>query len=64
VEVCAFRDVSKEFAAQEGEGDGTLEYWRNVHWKYFGRVCEELGREISEDMLVVCEPFEVVYIPK
>jgi len=28
VEECAFRDVSAAFAAREGEGDGSLEFWK------------------------------------
>ena len=38
--VCA--EVTEDFAAAEGEGDGTLAYWRRVHWSYFGRECERL----------------------
>ena len=37
VEVVAFADVGEEFAAAEGEGDGSLEYWREAHRAAFGR---------------------------
>jgi hypothetical protein len=37
-----FEEVSEEFAAIEGEGDGSLRYWREVHWTYFGRVCKRI----------------------
>src|SRR5688572_13390430 len=30
VEVVPFNQVSAQFAAREGEGDGTLEYWRKA----------------------------------
>jgi hypothetical protein len=43
-QVHAFDDVGAEFAAAEGEGDGSLAFWREAHWSYFGRVCERLGR--------------------
>jgi uncharacterized protein YhfF len=61
VEVRAFKDVDEEFAAAEGEGDLSLEYWVNAHWAYFERVCNELGREGSPEMPVVCERFRVVF---
>lgn len=61
VAVVAYDDVTQEFAAAEGEGDGSLAYWRRVHWQYFCRECERLGRAPSLDMPVVCEEFSVVY---
>lgn len=61
VEITRFDDVSEEFAAVEGEGDGSLEHWRNVHERYFADVCKQLGREPAGDMEVVCERFDVVF---
>jgi uncharacterized protein YhfF len=61
VEVRTYRDVDEDFAAAEGEGDLSLEYWRKAHWAYFGRVCKEFGRKRSPEMLVVCERFLVVF---
>lgn len=61
VEIVPYQDVSEAFAAVEGEGDGSLRYWREVHWLYFSRECERLGREPSLHMPVVCEQFRVVY---
>lgn len=63
VTICRFGDVDAEFAAVEGEGDGSLAYWRRVHWDYFGRECAQLGREPSEDMPVVCTRFRLVRVP-
>lgn len=63
VEVVPFAQVSAEFAATEGEGDGSLAYWREAHWNYFGRECVRLGRQPSHDMPVLCERFRVVYRP-
>ena len=60
VEVVPFNRVSAQFAAREGEGDGTLEYWRREHWAYFSRECQRIGRVPSETMLVVCASFEVL----
>ena len=46
---------------EEGEGDRSLEYWRQAHWNYFSPICTALGREASEDMPLVCERFRLVY---
>ena len=61
VETVPYREVGEEFAATEGEGDGSLRHWREVHWAFFGRECARIGRQPSPDMPVVCERFEVVY---
>jgi uncharacterized protein YhfF len=63
VDVMPFHAVSAEFAATEGEGDGSLSYWQVVHRDFFGRECARAGRAFAEDMLVVCERFDVVYRP-
>lgn len=56
-----FKDISKEHAYKEGEGDRSLEYWRKVHNDFFTKELGEVGAEFNEDMKVVCEEFEVVY---
>ena len=61
VDVVAFDDVDEAFAADEGEGDGSLEYWRSGHWHYFTQELAEFGREPSGSMPVVCERVELVY---
>jgi uncharacterized protein YhfF len=61
VDIVAFDAVSAEFAAIEGEGDASLDYWRRVHWDYFGRECARIGHEPCVAMPVVCERFIVVY---
>ncbi|MCX9157416.1 ASCH domain-containing protein [Niveibacterium sp. 24ML] len=60
VEIKAFCDVDAAYAATEGEGDGSLAYWREVHWDYFSRECARIGRTPSERMPVVCSIFEVL----
>lgn len=59
VRIRAFDEVEAAFAADEGEGNRSLEYWRRVHWTFFARRCAELGIEPRADMLVVCERFRV-----
>lgn len=61
VDILAFDQVDAAFAYDEGEGDRSLAYWRDVHWEHFVRELTELGLKASEDMPVVCERFEVVY---
>ena len=61
VEVVPFDQVSQEFAATEGEGDGSLRYWRDGHWAYFSRECARIGRQPDLRMPVMCERFAVIY---
>jgi uncharacterized protein YhfF len=61
VAVVPFEEVSAEFAAAEGEGNGSLDYWRTVHWEYFLRECARIGRKPHAAMPVLCEHFEVIY---
>jgi uncharacterized protein YhfF len=60
VEIIPYGEVSAEYAATEGEGDGSLEYWRAAHWAYFSRECKRLGRIPADSMPVVCSVFEVL----
>jgi uncharacterized protein YhfF len=64
VEVVPFQEVTAEFAATEGEGDGSLSFWQEAHRAYFTRECASAGREFTENMLVACERFAVVYCPQ
>jgi uncharacterized protein YhfF len=52
-----FGEVDAAFASEEGEGDRSLDYWRDAHRQYFGRM----GR-FSEDMMLMCERFRLVEI--
>ena len=62
VDIVPFAQVTAEFAVTEGEGDGSLEYWRQAHRSYFMRECKEAGRTFCEDMVIACEQFKVVYL--
>jgi uncharacterized protein YhfF len=50
-----FDEVDEAFAYDEGEGDRSLQYWREAHTRYFSR----LGR-YAPDMMLWCERFELV----
>jgi len=56
-----YNEVDADFARAEGEGDLSLEYWREAHKRYFTRVLAKIGKEFSEDMPLVCERFRVIY---
>jgi uncharacterized protein YhfF len=56
-------EIDEAYAATEGEGDGSLAYWRRVHWDFFSKECVSIGRDPSEEMPVVCEIFRVVHPP-
>ncbi len=60
VEVVPFDQVTAEYAAIEGEGDGSLEFWREGHWDFFSRECARIGRVPQNDMPVVCSVFELL----
>ena len=56
-----FDEVDAQFAADEGEGDQTLEYWRDVHHRYFTREAAELGLDFNERSIICCERFRLVF---
>lgn len=60
VNVIPFNQVSAAYAAVEGEGDGSLEYWQRGHWAYFSRECARIGRTPEPTMPVICCEFEVI----
>jgi uncharacterized protein YhfF len=61
VTIRKYNEVDADFARDEGEGDLSLEYWRNAHKDYFSRVLPKIGREFSEEMPLVCEKFRLIY---
>jgi uncharacterized protein YhfF len=63
VRVIAFDEVDEAHARDEGEGDLSLEYWREGHWGFYSRELESFGRVPAHDMPIVCEHFELVFSP-
>jgi uncharacterized protein YhfF len=61
VEIVPFREVDEAFASAEGEGDLSLQYWREGHWRFFSQELAGFGRSPEPDMPVVCERFGVVF---
>ena len=56
-----YNEVEAEFAQDEGEGDLSLEYWRDAHKRFFTRTLPVIGKEFRDDMPLVCERFRVVW---
>lgn len=54
-------DVDEDFANAEGEGNKSLEYWRDSHKSFFTRSLPRIDMEFREDMPLVCEKFKVVF---
>lgn len=52
--------VSKEFAYTEGEGDRSYDYWKKTHINFFTDELNKIGLKFEEDLLLVCERFELV----
>lgn len=53
--------VDARFAADEGEGDGSLAWWRAAHESAFAREAAALGYTVDDDLVVVCERFRLVW---
>ncbi len=64
VAVTPFNEVTLDFAAREGEGDSSLEYWQKVHEEYFLLQLAAWGEEWSENCPVVCETFSLIATPE
>jgi len=52
-----YNEMDAAFAYDEGEGDRSLDYWRNAHRTYFGRQ-----GKFREDMMLMCERFRLVEV--
>jgi uncharacterized protein YhfF len=57
VMVYRFADVPATFAELEGEGDGTLAWWRATHRAFWERT---LIDHVVDDLRVVCEEFALL----
>jgi uncharacterized protein YhfF len=61
VSIKPYNQVDAAFAFEEGEGDRSLEYWREAHWRFFSRTLPKIVKEPTQDMPLVCEQFRVVF---
>ena len=60
VQAWPFLEVPLSFAQREGEGDNSLEYWREVHKDYFVLQCEQWGVEWNDNLPICCEGFDLI----
>lgn len=64
VRVVPMSQVDPQFAYDEGEGDRSLQWWKEAHERFFRRTLDAIGREFTPDMPVVAERFVLRYVPK
>ncbi len=55
--------VDAQFAADEGEGDGSLEYWLAEHRRFFTNELASEGLEFADTVRVIFERFRLVWQP-
>lgn len=60
VQKMPMNEVPEEFAIAEGAGNRTYQYWKEAHEKFFTQELRKVGFEYTEDMMLVCERFELV----
>lgn len=63
ITIYPFDQVPESFAFDEGEGDRSLQYWKDVHLAYFTEECAAIGRTVEPSMPVVCERFRMIFRP-
>lgn len=61
VTILPFDQVGADHAWKEGEGDRSLDYWRQVHEEYFTRELSRAGVDFDRRTKVVCEEFVRVF---
>lgn len=61
VSVIPYDEITDWHAQAEGEGDGTLAWWRQAHWDYYKRELENTDFEPQLDMPLVFREFECVW---
>lgn len=61
IELVPYNKITPKFAKIEGEGDQSLEYWKKAHKDYYTREMKPFNEQFSENMIIVCEQFKVVY---
>ena len=61
VSIRKYNQVDADFALEEGEGDLSLRYWREVHRRVFSQILPKIEKEFSEEMPLVCERFRLIY---
>ena len=53
--ICGYNEVTEQHAYQEGEGDRSLDYWKQAHHKFFSTY-----PGFHEEDELICERFKVI----
>lgn len=62
VDTIPFNQISKEYATLDmGTDIEPLKKWKKAHWDFFSSALLESDEKPTEDMLIVCERFEVIW---
>jgi uncharacterized protein YhfF/GNAT superfamily N-acetyltransferase len=61
IRIKQFNEISADEARLEGEGDLSLDYWRQAHEWFFRLEYKEAGKTFSEEIPVIFERFQVIY---
>ena len=61
IRVQPFNSVDSQFAYDYGEGERTLAWWQVAMWEYYGEVCQNLGKQVAQDMPLICERFKLIF---
>lgn len=61
VQILPLNEITEVHARIEGEGDGSLDWWRKAHWDYYHHELRGTGYEPQPDMPVVFQEFECVF---
>lgn len=56
-----FKDIPLEIAHAEGEGDLSLNYWRQVHTELYSPFLAQWGIKNIEEATVITEFFQIVF---
>jgi len=61
VETHLFKNITKEIAIAEGEGDLSIETWKKLHRKFFTPYLQEFKIDNLDDEPIITEFYELVY---
>lgn len=61
VQILPLDEITETHARIEGEGDGSLAWWRKAHWGYYHFELQEIGRDPQPDMPIVFQEFERIF---
>ena len=54
--ILKFNEMTEKYAKLEGEGDLSLDYWKNVHYNFF----KSIDSSFNEESKIIFEIFELV----